>query len=109
MAGFQAFDLTALRQDGGSKAYREFLRRPGMSMGLYVLPVDGADTQHPHAADEVYMVLGGKANLQVGDEVREVREGSVISVDRGVEHHFVDISEDLHVLVVFAPPESPKT
>jgi len=109
MSGFQEFQLAELRRAAGGRAYHEFLRRPGMSMGLYVLPVGGTDTQHPHAADEVYVVLGGKAGLRVEDEVHEVREGSVISVDRGLDHGFTDISEDLHVLVVFAPPESPET
>ena len=77
-------------------------------MGLYVLPVGGTDNQHPHAADEVYVVLGGQGSLRVEDEVHEVREGSVVSVDRGVDHSFVDISEDLHVLVVFAHPSHPR-
>jgi mannose-6-phosphate isomerase-like protein (cupin superfamily) len=109
MAGFQAFDLPELRQARGERAYREILRRPGMSIGLYVLPVGGTDAQHPHAADEVYVVLGGKAILRVEDELVEVREGSVVSVDRGRDHRFTDISEELHVLVVFAPPADPDT
>ena len=54
-------------------------------------------------------MLGGQGSLRVEDEVHEVREGSVVSVDRGVGHGFVDIGEDLHILVVFAPPESPET
>jgi hypothetical protein len=29
----------------------------------------------------------------------------VISVDRGVDHNFRKITDDLQVLVVFAPPE----
>jgi len=71
--------------------------------------VGGTDAQHPHAADEVYVVLGGKAILRVEDELVEVREGSVVSVDRGRDHRFTDISEELHVLVVFAPPADPDT
>jgi mannose-6-phosphate isomerase-like protein (cupin superfamily) len=38
----------------------------------------------------------------------EVGPGSVISVDHGEDHHFVEIREDLHVVVVFAPPEFPE-
>ena len=54
-------------------------------------------------------MLGGKAILRVEDELVEVREGSVVSVDRGRDHRFTDISEELHVLVVFAPPADPDT
>ena len=51
------------------------------------------------------MVLGGKAGLRIGDTDHELRAGSVICVDRGAEHRFHDITEDLRVLVIFAPPE----
>jgi hypothetical protein len=33
----------------------------------------------------------------------------VVSVDRQREHRLVDIQEDLVVLVVFAPPDTPDT
>jgi hypothetical protein len=35
--------------------------------------------------------------------------GSLIFVERAVEHRFVDITEDLTVLVFFAPPEGSLT
>jgi quercetin dioxygenase-like cupin family protein len=109
MAGFQAFELADLekRHDEAGRAYFEFLRRPGVSMGLYLLPAGGTDPQHPHAADEVYVVLRGSATLWVEGEEHPVREGSVVSVDRGLDHGFHDITDDLRVLVVFAPAESP--
>jgi quercetin dioxygenase-like cupin family protein len=107
--GFQAFDLEQLEKDQAvaNGPYVEFLRREGMSVGLYVLPVGGTDRQHPHSADEVYLVLDGPGTLRIADHDEAVRTGSVVSVDHGVEHRFVAIEEDLHILVVFAPPESP--
>ncbi len=107
--GFQSFQLEQLeeKQAAASSPYLEFLRRQGMSVGLYVLPVGGKDHQHPHAADEVYVVMEGRATLRIGDHDEAVSSGSVVSVDHGVEHRFTDIEEDLHILVVFAPPESP--
>jgi mannose-6-phosphate isomerase-like protein (cupin superfamily) len=110
MAGsYLAFDLDELRQKyaGAESPYNEFLRRRGMSVGLYVLPVGGEDRQTPHMADEVYVVLQGRGRLRVVDEEVEVTAGSVISVDHGEEHRFVDVTEDLHVLVIFAPPDDP--
>ena len=108
---FHAFELDELqKQQAETNApYLEFLRRPGMSVGLYTLPVNGQDRQHPHAADEVYVVLSGRATLRIADEDRSVQAGSVVSVDHGVDHRFTDIQEDLRILVVFAPPESPDT
>ena len=106
MADIKAFELDALeREQAGGPAYREFLRLPGASLGLYLLRPDGTDKQHPHDTDEVYVILGGKAGLRIGDTDHELRTGSVISVGRGTEHRFHDITEDLRVLVIFAPPE----
>ena len=108
-AFFQVFQLEDLerKQSESDKPYLEFLRRRGMSVGLYRLPVGAEDRQHPHAADELYHVLRGRGTLRVRDHDVEVGPGSVVSVDHGEDHRFVDIREDLHLMVVFAPPESP--
>jgi mannose-6-phosphate isomerase-like protein (cupin superfamily) len=103
---FKAFDQDELTQKFTS-GYSEFLRRPGMSLGIYTLPVGGEDHQHPHSADEVYVVLKGRGALRVRDSRIDVGPGSIVSVDHGEEHQFVDITEDLQVLVVFAPAEDP--
>jgi mannose-6-phosphate isomerase-like protein (cupin superfamily) len=88
------------------KLYREFLRVPAMSAGLYVLAAGATDLQRPHHEDEMYYVVRGKARFRVGDEDREISAGSVLFVAAGVEHRFHDIAEELAVLVFFAPAES---
>jgi mannose-6-phosphate isomerase-like protein (cupin superfamily) len=88
------------------KMYREFLRVPAMSAGLYVLPAGGTDPQGPHHEDEMYYVVRGRARFLAGEEDREVSAGSVLFVAAEVEHSFHDILEELVVLVFFAPAES---
>jgi len=90
----------------GGKLYREFLRVPTMSAGLYVLPPGGTDPQRPHHEDEMYYVVRGRARFHAGDDDREVSAGSVLFVAAEVEHRFYDIVEELAVLVFFAPAES---
>jgi mannose-6-phosphate isomerase-like protein (cupin superfamily) len=107
MGSYESFELDDLQADR-SRSYTEFLRRPGISMGIYHLPVGGRDPQHPHSADEVYVVLTGRAVLEVEGERLDVQRGRVVSVDVGADHRFVDVTEDLSVLVVFAPPDSPE-
>lgn len=85
------------------KTYLEFLDEPSMSVGLYELSAGDEDPQSPHARDEIYYVLEGRAVLLAANERRQVQKGSVIYVRRGVEHRFEDITEDLSLLVVFAP------
>ena len=94
------------QRSGSGKSYREFLRVPTMSAGLYVLPAGGTDRQKPHREDEIYYVVRGRARFVAGSEDREISAGSVIFVAAQVGHRFYDITEDLAVLVVFAPAET---
>jgi quercetin dioxygenase-like cupin family protein len=88
------------------KLYREFLRVPAMSAGLYVLPAGSVDPQRPHHEDELYYVVRGRARFRAGTEDREVSAGSVIFIAAEVQHRFYDVSEELALLVFFAPAES---
>ena len=101
----QLSEIDEQRSQSG-KLYREFLRVPAMSAGLYVLPVGGSDPQRPHREDEMYYVVRGRARFKAAGEDREVSAGSVIFVGAEVEHRFYDITEELGVLVFFAPAES---
>lgn len=98
-------ELEAEREQRG-KLYLEFLRIPSMSAGLYVLSPGSADPQKPHNEDELYYVVRGRACMRVGGEEREVSAGSLIFVGKQEEHRFFDISEELAVLVFFAPAET---
>ncbi|HEU0003278.1 MAG TPA: cupin domain-containing protein [Ktedonobacteraceae bacterium] len=92
-------------QDRAQHIYHEFLRMPSISAGLYTLPAGSIDMQQPHTEDEVYYVISGRAAFRGGSEERSVQAGSIIYVKAHVEHRFHSISEDLRVLVIFAPAE----
>jgi mannose-6-phosphate isomerase-like protein (cupin superfamily) len=77
-----------------------------MSAGLYVLPAGGTDPQRPHNEDEMYYVVRGRARMRLGSEEQTVSDGSVIFVKAGGDHRFHGITEELVVLVCFAPAES---
>jgi mannose-6-phosphate isomerase-like protein (cupin superfamily) len=94
------------RRTQTQKPYLEFLRMDFMSAGLYVLAPGAADLQRPHHEDELYYVVRGRARFHSGGTDHEVFPGSVIFVAAHVEHSFYDITEELAVLVVFAPAET---
>jgi quercetin dioxygenase-like cupin family protein len=102
-----AYQLGELQQQlrRGNEAYLEFLRLPALSMGLYELPAGGIDPQQPHTEDEVYYVVSGRALIRVGNEDQRVSAGSIVFVAANVEHRFHTITEDLSILVFFAPAE----
>lgn len=103
----QAFEYSALlgKQSEFEQPYLEFIREDSLSAGLYVLPAGGIDKQRPHTEDEVYYVIQGRGRIMVAEEERAVEAGSIIFVAAGVEHRFYNITEDLHILVFFAPAE----
>ncbi len=103
----QTFDLGEVlaEREKSSRAWLEFLRVPSLSMGVYHLKVGQPDPQQPHTEDEVYYVVGGRAKFRADGQEQVVGPGTLIYVGRTVEHRFYDVSEDLTVLVVFAPPE----
>ncbi|WP_420630483.1 cupin domain-containing protein [Candidatus Leptofilum sp.] len=96
-------------QAEGEKLYLEFLRHESMSMGLYILPVGGVDPQQPHNEDEVYYIISGQGQIDVGNETQPVQPGSIVFVAAHVPHKFHTITEELKILVFFAPPESTPT
>ena len=105
MRAFEFADIEAAHA-AARRLYHEFLREPSLSVGLYVLPPGGADPQSPHDQDEVYYVLRGRGQISVAGETQAVGPGSVVFVANGVEHRFSDITEELALLVFFAPAEA---
>jgi mannose-6-phosphate isomerase-like protein (cupin superfamily) len=104
----RAFEIDQLiaEQAAGERPYLEFLRRDSMSLGLYALPASGDDPQQPHHEDEVYYIVSGQGQITVGEETQPVQPGSIVFVAAHVPHKFHDITEDLKILVFFAPAET---
>jgi mannose-6-phosphate isomerase-like protein (cupin superfamily) len=75
-----------------------------LSLGTYSIPAGGVDDQTPHTEDEIYVVQAGRATLVTTSGIVDVGPGSVIYVPAGEAHKFTEISEDLAMVVVFAPP-----
>ena len=111
MSGTEAqnfFDIAKLeghRKKSG-KSYLEFLRVSSLSAGVYVLAAGSVDPQKPHREDEMYYVVRGRARMRIGGGEQAVAEGSIIFVAANVQHSFYEITEELVVLVFFAPAES---
>ncbi len=102
MQAFELNELLAAHAEAGV-LYHEFLREPSLSAGLYILRAGTHDPQQPHTEDEVYYVISGSGQITVAAEDRAVQAGSIVFVSTGVEHRFHTITEDLTILVLFAP------
>ncbi len=89
---------------GDPNHFVEQLRVADLSVGTYSIPAGGLDDQSPHAQDEVYVVTSGSATLRAGSGSAALERGSVVYVPAGEDHRFTDVTEDLALLVLFAPP-----
>lgn len=101
----EAFEYDEVARDlaQSGERYRQFINAGTLSLGLYRLAAGTTDPQSPHEEDEVYYIVSGRAHIVVAGERRAVEPGSIVFVARHVEHRFVDIEEDLAILVFFAP------
>ena len=87
------------------RRYLEVLRTPRLSSGLYRLRRGEEDQQRPHREEEVYLVMEGRARFRMGDQDYAAEPGALLTVPARVEHGFHSITEDLMLLVFFAPAE----
>lgn len=95
--------LREMRSTG--KIWSEFLNVPSMSMGIYQLAAGAIDGQQPHTEDEAYYVISGRGKFRCGGAEKAVQAGTILFVERHIEHRFFDVTEDLTILVVFSPAE----
>jgi mannose-6-phosphate isomerase-like protein (cupin superfamily) len=98
-------DVIAQARAAPDRYAAEVLRSDLLSVGLYILPAGGTDDQTPHAEDEVYYTVRGRATLRVGAEDHPVNPGTLLFVPALAVHFFPDISEELILVVFWAPPE----
>jgi mannose-6-phosphate isomerase-like protein (cupin superfamily) len=105
---FTAQEQAALAAVGGDDPYSVALRRGTLELGYYT-PV-GADHQQPHEQDEVYVIVSGRGSFLNGGVVTDFAPGDALFVPAGVEHRFLDFTDDTQMWVIFYGPaggESP--
>lgn len=75
------------------------------SLAVEIYAPRGVDPQQPHTRDEAYVVFKGSGEFINGESRQPFGEGDFLFVPAGVEHRFVDFTDDLIVWVIFYGPE----
>ena len=103
-SNWRVFDVEAEleKRIESSQLYREFLRVPALSCGIYTLPAGSKDLQAPHDEDEIYYVLGGRARVRIDEKIVPVRPGSILYIQSTSAHSFFEIEKEITLLVFFA-------
>lgn len=89
-------------QNSADGQYAVLLENGSMELGCYK-PV-GVDEQTPHDQDEIYIVQTGTGSLVRDEEMIPFEPGDALFVAAGVDHHFVDFSDDFAAWVIFYGP-----
>ena len=66
---------------------------------------DRVDLQTPHRRDEVYVIASGSGTFINGETRQPFKSGEVLFVPAGIEHRFVDFTDDFSTWVFFYGPD----
>ena len=97
-------DVVARAKAAADGYVNDAVRSELLSVGVYVLAAGAVDDQTPHAEDEVYYAVRGRARFTAEGEEHDVHPGSLLFVRAGADHRFHDVTEELVLVVFWAPP-----
>ena len=83
--------------------FAEVFRHGTLSVEWYA-PV-GHDPQQPHEQDELYVVVSGSGLFLNGAATQPFGPGDVLFVAAGVEHRFLNFTDDFGTWVIFYGPK----
>jgi len=75
------------------------------SLQVEIYKPDTIDLQTPHTRDELYVVVSGTGTFINGDTQHAFAPGDFLFVPAGVDHRFVDFTQDFATWVFFYGPE----
>lgn len=88
---------------GHDQPFKKLFEHGTLEVEIY--KPDRVDHQTPHTRDEVYVIASGSGTFINGDVQHPFEVGEVLFVPAGVEHRFVDFTEDFSTWVFFYGPE----
>jgi mannose-6-phosphate isomerase-like protein (cupin superfamily) len=103
MSGYAFSSVDELGEGFGFRKVRAALGVTAFGVNAIVYPPGYVGFQHWHdKQDELYFVHRGRARVEIGDEVRELREGGLLHVESTTPRLVSNASdsEDLVLLVV---------
>lgn len=89
--------------DSDDGLYGVLLQHGSMELGFYRPQLQ--DEQTPHLQDELYIVQRGSGIFRRADERIPFAPGDALFVAAGVEHRFLDFSDDFSAWVIFYGPD----
>ena len=84
---------------------------PGGELSITWVDVEpgGEQKPHSHAPQQVYVITRGSGRIRVGDDERDVREGSMVFIPPDTEHGIVNTGDEVLTYISAATPAFPVT
>lgn len=76
---------------------------PHFSMRAFRVEPGGSFPLHTNMVEHEEYVLGGRANLTIGDETHEVSKGSAVIIPAGVPHAFAALGDQAFEFLDLVP------
>ncbi len=86
-----------------AKPFIELFKHGTLSVEVYK-PIK-IDHQKPHDRDEVYIIVDGHGDFYCDGNTTPFTKGDFLFVPAGVEHRFINFSEDFSTWVIFYGPQ----
>ena len=83
----------------GADNYAVLLKAADLDVAFY--KPKGLDSQTPHVRDELYVVAAGQGEFACGGETETFGPGDAFFVPGGVDHRFLNFSDDFSTWVIF--------
>lgn len=81
------------------QAFTVMMKHGSMSVEYFAPQI--ADTQKTHRQDELYVIASGQSEFYRNGEIINCGKGDVIFVPAGMEHRFINFSNDFATWVIF--------
>jgi mannose-6-phosphate isomerase-like protein (cupin superfamily) len=75
------------------------------TLSLEVYRPQQRDRQTPHDRDEIYVITSGSGEFYCDGETTSFKAGDFLFVPAGIEHRFVNFSDDFVTWVMFYGPK----
>ncbi|MEA4910086.1 MAG: cupin domain-containing protein [Chloroflexi bacterium] len=82
---------------------------PNFAMRCFTIQAGGRMPNHTNTVEHEQYVIGGRAQVGIGDEVFEVQKGNVVYIPAGVPHWYTTLGEEPFEFICLVPNQPDST
>ena len=100
-------DIKKDKVEAGKNTYRQVLigpeEGPNFAMRRFIIEPGGSMPLHTNSVEHEQLVLNGRARVQIGSEVIEVKKDDVVFIPADVEHSYTTTGDEAFEFICIVP------